>query len=218
MFQVQLMVCCNQYWYLQQLRWFCSKLLLLLKVSYLAFESILVFLCLQGEVGRKHLQGSLCICSSLDTLSTHVRYFHVVCLSLAVPCILLYLLCTFRHHRLVVYPGFYNKNYILVFLGTVVSLNRFVAKFVTTYNNIKRMFLKHYLEFIKCRAHGLCDQMCDTKMVSICLQRFRMNVCSVLFCISGSVWFCMVLYDSVSVIEIVSCDRFCVLKNGSSSR
>ena len=68
MFQAQL-VCCNQYWNLQQLRWFCSKLLLLLKVSYLAFESILVFLCLQGEVGRKHLQGSFCFCSSLDTLS-----------------------------------------------------------------------------------------------------------------------------------------------------
>ena len=71
-FQAQLMVCCNQYWYLQQLRWFCSKLLLLLKVSYLAFESILVFLCLQGEVGRKHLQGSFCFCSFFDTLSIHI--------------------------------------------------------------------------------------------------------------------------------------------------
>ena len=73
MLQVQLMVCCNKYWYLQPLRWFCSKLLLLLKVSYLAFESILVLLCLQGEVGRKHLQGSFYFCSSLNTLSTYVR-------------------------------------------------------------------------------------------------------------------------------------------------
>ena len=73
MFQVQLMLCSNQYWYLRQSRWFCSKLLLLLKVLYLAFKFMSVFLCLQGEVGRKQLQGSPCFCSSLDTLSTYVR-------------------------------------------------------------------------------------------------------------------------------------------------
>ena len=139
MFQVQLMVCCNQYWYLQQLQWFCSKLLLLLKVSYLAFESILVFLCLQGEVGRKHLQGSFCFCSSLDTLSivsasllnSFITASAMKELSLAVPCILWNLLCTFRHHLLDVRPGFYNRNYILVFARTAVSLYRFVAKFLT---------------------------------------------------------------------------------------
>ena len=73
MFQVELLACCSQYLYLQQLGWFSSELLLLLlKVLYLAFKSILVFLCLQGKFGRKHLQDSFCFCSSLDTLFTHV--------------------------------------------------------------------------------------------------------------------------------------------------
>ena len=93
MFQVQLMVCCNQYWYLQQLRWFCSKLLLLLKVSYLAFESILVFLCLQGEVGRKHLQGSFCFCSSLKLYPL----CSIVSSSLLKSCCSLYFIVSFMY-------------------------------------------------------------------------------------------------------------------------
>ena len=49
MFQVKLMVCCNQYWYLRQLRRFRSKFLLFLKVSYLVFESISVFSLYSGR-------------------------------------------------------------------------------------------------------------------------------------------------------------------------
>ena len=59
--------------------YFCSMSLLPLGEWCLTFESILVFLYLQDEVGRKHHLGSFYFCFFLDILFIYVRWFFLTC-------------------------------------------------------------------------------------------------------------------------------------------